>query len=230
MSNHRDKQDGMNRRRFLAVSCGATFALLLRNSLTGVSAARADEKFIESTCRKDQKAAPKVLIAYATRCGSTGTIAQAVGEVLCATGASVDVRLVEHVHDLSPYQAVIVGSAIRRSQWLSEAADFVEKHQDALSRVPTAYFVVCLTMKQDTPENRAKAMAFLDPVREAAPKVTPMAVGLFPGAVNFDKLSFMAGTMLKVKGISEGDYRDFPAVKAWSSQTGPKLLAARRRG
>jgi menaquinone-dependent protoporphyrinogen oxidase len=136
-------------------------------------------------------------------------------------GASADIRLVGNVNDLSPYHAVLVGSAIRRGKWLPEAVGFVKDNQDILGRLPIAYFVVCLTMKDDTAENRSKVMAYLDPVRKEAPKIQPVAVGLFPGALDFGKLSFVDKMFFQAKGVSEGDYRDWPAVKAWASAAGP---------
>ncbi len=230
MNSEEEKQPGMDRRRFLMVSCGATLALVLPRGIAGASGGQAGQAFVESTCPQDEKAAKRVLIAYASRCGSTGSIAQAMAEALCAKGASVEVRLVENVKDLSPYQAVIVGSAIRAGKWLSEATAFVKSNQDSLSRLPTAYFVACLTMREDTPENRAKVLAYLDPVRKGAPKITPVAVGLFPGVVDFSKLSFMNKTVLEAKGISEGDYRNLPAVKGWASEVAPAFMAAQPRG
>jgi len=152
-----------------------------------------------------------------------------MGDVLCDMGASVDVRLVENVKDLSPYQAVIVGSAIRRGNWLPEATAFVKSNQDALSRLPMAYFVVCLTMKDDTPENRDKALAYLDPIRKDAPRIIPAAVGFFPGVLDFSKLSFVNQAIFKAKGVSEGDYRNLAAEKGWASNVGTALVAAQPR-
>ena len=122
----------------------------------------------------------RVLISYASRCCSTGGVAEAMGQVLCGMGASADIPLVANVNDLSPYHAVIVGSAIRRGKWVREAVGFVKDNQDMLGRWPIAYFVVCLTMKDNTAENRSTVMAYLDPVRKEAPKIQPVAVGLFP--------------------------------------------------
>jgi menaquinone-dependent protoporphyrinogen oxidase len=219
----------MNRRQFLLVSCGATFALILHRSIAGTSDALASQEFIESTCRTNGKITERILIAYASRCGSTGSVAEAIGEVLCGMGASVDVRLVENFKDLSSYQAVIVGSAIRRGKWLPEATAFVKSNQDTLSRLPIAYFVVCLTMRDDTPENRDKVLAYLDPVRKDAPRITLAAVGLFPGVLDFSKLSFVHQAYFKAKGVPEGDYRNLPAVKGWASDVGPAFVAARAR-
>ena len=185
--------------------------------------------FLETSCGENHPQPRRVLVAYASRCGSTGSVAAAIGDVLCGMGASVDVRLVENVKDLSPYQAVIVGSAIRRGNWLPEATAFVKSNQDTLSRLPMAYFVVCLAMKDDTLENRDKALAYLDPVRKDAPRIIPAGVGLFPGVLDFSKLSFVNQSILKAKGASEGDYRNLAAEKGWASNMGTALVAAQPR-
>ena len=221
---HKEEQ-GMNRRDFLLLSAGAICTSILCQDMAGASSEKPGSEFIESTCQRDGKMKKRVLITYASRCGSTGGVAEAMGQVLCGMGASVDVRLVGSVNDLSPYHAVIVGSAIRMSKWLPEAVGFVKNNQDILGRLPTAYFMVCLTMKDDTAENRSKVMAYLDPVRKETPKIQPGAIGLFPGAVNFSKLSFFYKMILKAKGVAEGDYRDWSAVKAWASTVAPTLLA-----
>ena len=205
---------------------GAIGGLTLGNELffpKKVQAAKLE--FPESNCGLEKKTGKKVLVAYASRCGTTGGVAEAIGKVLCDRGAVVDVRLVGNVNDLSPYHAIIVGSAIRMGKWLPEAAGFVKNNQDTLNRLPIAYFVVCLTMKDNTAENRSKVLAYLDPVRKEARKIQPVATGLFPGAMNFNKLSFVHKTILKAKGASEGDYRDWLAIKAWATDVAPTLLA-----
>jgi len=217
---YKEKQ-GMSRRDFLVLSAGAICTSILSHGIVSAASEKPGSEFIESTCPEDRRMKKRVLISYASRCGSTGGVAEAMGQVLCGMGASADIRLVGNVNDLSAYHAVIVGSAIRRGKWLPEAVGFVKDNQDILGRLPIAYFVVCLTMKDNTAENRSKVMAYLDPVRKEAPKIQPVAVGLFPGAVNFGKLSFVDKTVLKAKGVSEGDYRDWPAVKAWASAVGP---------
>lgn len=217
---HKEEQ-GMSRRDFLLLSAGAICTSILSHEIVGAASEKPGSEFIESSCQNGETMKKRVLISYASRCGSTGGVAEAMGQVLCGMGASADIRLVANVNDLSPYHAVIVGSAIRRGKWLPEAVGFVKDNQDMLGRLPIAYFVVCLTMRDNTAENRSKVMAYLDPVRKEAPKIQPVAVGLFPGAVNFGKLSFVDTMMLKAKGVSEGDYRDWPAVKAWASAVGP---------
>jgi menaquinone-dependent protoporphyrinogen oxidase len=164
----------------------------------------------------------KILIAYATKAGSTGEVAEAIGQELGQMGAEVDVRQAKDVKDVSPYKAVILGSAIRMGKLLSDATKFVKKNREALSRVPVAYFVVCLTMKDDTEENRRTVEGYLDPVREM---VEPVDIGLFAGALEFDKLGFLWGAMMRRAGdeLPEGDYRDWEAISSWARQAYDRL-------
>jgi menaquinone-dependent protoporphyrinogen oxidase len=118
---------------------------------------------------------------------------------------------------------VVVGSGIRVGKWLPEAVQFVERYQEALSRVPVAYFLVCLTLKDDTEENRREVAAYLDPVREM---VQPVDVGLFAGAMDYSKLPFIFRLMMKAMKSPEGDFRDWEAIRAWTAGVRPALLGA----
>jgi menaquinone-dependent protoporphyrinogen oxidase len=218
------EERGMSRRTFLTLSAGAIFASMMRHNAFASSHRQSGPEFIETTYQKDGEIKGRALIAYASRCGSTGGVADAIGQVLHGTGASIDVRLVRNVDDLSPYQTVIVGSAVRMGRWLPEAMDFMKKHRDALRQLHTAYFAVCITMKDDTAENRHKALAYLDPVRKEAPDIQPADIGLFPGAVDFGKLSPVYKSILKAKGVPEGDFRNWTAVRTWAAGISPALL------
>jgi menaquinone-dependent protoporphyrinogen oxidase len=215
---------GSTDRRSLLWLSGAICLLVLLSGVATASDRGPGQGVTESTGKKDDQMKNRVLIVYASRSGSTAGVAEAIGKRLCEMGAAVDVRSVENVNDLSHYKGVIAGSAIRKGRWLPEATAFVKTHHETLNRVPTAYFVVCNTMKDDTPENRTKVMAYLDPVYKAAPDVKPVNVGLFAGAVDFDKLSFVNKSMLRVLGVSEGDFRNWDAIRTWTSDVAPTLL------
>ena len=97
----------------------------------------------------------KVLVTYATTAGSTGEVAEAVGKSLRDGGATVDVIRDREVTDVTPYGAVVVGSAIRVGKPLAEMVSFLHAHQVALSQVPVAYFIVCGALREDTVEAEA---------------------------------------------------------------------------
>jgi menaquinone-dependent protoporphyrinogen oxidase len=54
----------------------------------------------------------RVLVAYATKYGATAEIAEKMGQVLRQAGLPADVLPADHVGDLSPYKAVVLGSAV----------------------------------------------------------------------------------------------------------------------
>jgi menaquinone-dependent protoporphyrinogen oxidase len=166
----------------------------------------------------------KILVAYATWVGSTGEVAQAIGQTLSDDGAAVDVLAAQDVGDVSPYRAVVLGTAIRAGQVHPDVLTFVEARQEALSRVPVAYFVVCLTMSQDTEENRCTVDAYLNVVRERAPQIKPVDVGLFAGALDYGKLPPPMKAALEARKVPEGDFRAWEAIRAWASHVHPALL------
>ena len=218
-----NEQTKITRRRFLKVAGGVVGASALACVGLGILATRPPEiEFAKSSCGEENMG-DKILVAYASRAGSSGEVAEAIGEVLCGGGAAVDVRLAKDVTDVSPYRAVVVGSAIYMGRWMSEAVKFVETHRDALSRAPVAYFVVCLTMKDDTEENRRTVAAYLDPVREV---VQPVDVGLFAGRLDSSKLPFLYRLIIKAMKQPEGDYRNWEAIRAWAGELVPLLRNA----
>ena len=163
----------------------------------------------------------KLLVAYATRHGSTAEVAEAMGEILRQGDVEVEVRPVKDVLDISSYRAVIVGSAIRVGKWLPEAVQFVQTNQAVLSRLPVAYFVVCLTLREDTEENRRTVAAYSHPVRNI---VQPVDVGLFAGAVDYKKFSLLLRLFMRLAKAPEGDFRKWDEIRAWAASLRPKLL------
>jgi menaquinone-dependent protoporphyrinogen oxidase len=214
----------MTRRRFLTLAGGTIGATALACcGLTVFGTQQPEVELVESNCGKESGMGNKVLIAYASRCGSTGGVAEAVGEVLCGAGTAVDVRPIHEVADVNGYGGVIVGSAVYMRRLMPQAVEFVKANRQALSQVPVAYFVVCGTLKEDTQENRKSAAAYLDPIREV---VQPANEGLFAGAMDFAKMSLAYQLVARVMGGSESDWRDWDAIRGWAGGLPSTLLVA----
>ena len=156
----------------------------------------------------------KVLVPYASWCGSAADVANEIGRVLSEKGEVVDVVRAKDVKDLGPYQRVVLGSAVRMGKWNPEAVDFVKRHQAALAQKSPAFFTVCLTLKDDTAENRAAVSAYTEPVRAL---VKPVKEGFFAGRLDYQRLNLLVGFfMRKMIKAPEGDYRNWDAIRAWA--------------
>jgi menaquinone-dependent protoporphyrinogen oxidase len=168
----------------------------------------------------------RILVTYASRAGSTAGIAEAIGKTLSEGGALVDVLPMNDVNDLSVYEAVVAGSAIRGSKWLPEAVQFIQTHRSTLAQKRFAMFTVCITMAMKNAENyRAGVLGWVAPVRAL---VKPMSEGLFAGMLDFSKLPFNWDTLMLRLSVAlgvfpRGDHRDWNAVRAWAEGLKPVL-------
>jgi menaquinone-dependent protoporphyrinogen oxidase len=71
----------------------------------------------------------EVLVAYASRHGSTAGIADRIAAGLQAAGVSAEAVAVSEVGDVERYDAFVVGSAAYLFHWLKDATRFVKRHR-----------------------------------------------------------------------------------------------------
>jgi menaquinone-dependent protoporphyrinogen oxidase len=161
----------------------------------------------------------RILVAYASKKGSTTEIAQAIGKELEASGHVVDVAEMGTVTSLTGYNAVVIGGPIYVGK-IEGMGKFVKRHSAELARVPVAGFVVCLAAAAKDPDGMAwaeKALhAALDPLR-------PVAETIFAGRLDPSKLSWLQKWMTEKAKSPVGDFRDWTAIAAWARELPGKM-------
>ena len=159
----------------------------------------------------------QVLVAYATRAGSTATVAERIAQILTDRGLTTNVQRVtaKSKVDLAPYYAVVLGTAIRVGKPMPEIVSFAKQHRADLAEMRVAYFLVCGTLREDTPSNRAIVEAYLEPLRTIC---QPVSEADFAGAMDLHGLNPLLCWWLRRIGVQEGDWRDWPAIEAWAAQ------------
>ncbi len=167
----------------------------------------------------------RILVTFASQGGSTAGISEAIGQILTSKGAVVNVMPVKEVTDLSPYQAVVIGSAVHSGKWMPEALAFVERNQNALRQMPTAVFQVCLTLAASNELYKKMVPDWFAPLRI---QIQPVAEGSFAGALWPDKYSRLSEKLglrifLAAIKLKAGDYRNWNTIHAWTEQISPLL-------
>jgi menaquinone-dependent protoporphyrinogen oxidase len=163
----------------------------------------------------------RILVGYASGSGSTGEVAQTIGDVLGQSGVPVNVQPVKTVNSIAGYSAIVLGSSIRLGRWLPDAVEFLLRFKDEMKSIPVAYFTTCLTLINDTEENRRTVLNHLEPVRQLAPEIEPVGLGLFAGSLTPEQHAIQPHV-----GIGPfGDYRDWAAIQAWAEAIQPAIWA-----
>ena len=207
-------KQSLSRRNFLKITGFALGGTVLACSGLGFLATRQPEvELIQMQCKGDIPEIEKTLIAYASKCGSTGEVAEAIAKVLCDLGTDVDVRLAEEISSLDGYNRVIIGSAIRMGRWLPDAKNFVEAQQARLAELPTMIFSVHLSNLGDDEAARAARAAYTAPVHEL---IMPQAEAFFAGKMDMARLDFLSRMIIKAMKSPEEDKRDWDAIHAWA--------------
>jgi menaquinone-dependent protoporphyrinogen oxidase len=178
----------------------------------------------------------KTLIAYGTRHGATAQTADEIAKTLREETFGFDVRVVnlkkEKIEDISEYEFVIVGSGLQSNKWTNEAEDFLKKFHKDLALKKVAVFVstafVPLYQRQDkTAEVEQSRKRSLEE-KVAAYSLNPIAMEIFGGIMDFNKIGFLTRKTLGwtksafedagYKETKPGTYdtRDWTVIKDWA--------------
>ena len=181
----------------------------------------------------------KVLVAYASKAGSTKGIAEFVGEKLRQRGMQVDVIEVGAVRNAEGYDAFVVGSAVYMFHWLKEARQFVSKNSALLASRPLWFFSSGPVGTQPKDDKGRDLLEVSGPkeLGELRALVKPRDHRVFFGALDGTRLTGTIGFAYRLarrsqaarEAMPEGDFRDWKEIETWATGIAQALEAPRRK-
>jgi menaquinone-dependent protoporphyrinogen oxidase len=152
----------------------------------------------------------EILIAYATKHGSTHEVAETIAAHLAEAGVETHTLPMNRVRSLDEYRAVVLGAPLYMGRWHGDARAFLRRFADELTSRPLAIFALGPT--KDEPEQWTGARKQLYESLARFPGVEPVSVGLFGGAIVPETLHF------PFSHIPAGDLRDWSAIEEWTAR------------
>lgn len=149
-----------------------------------------------------------ILLAYATKHGSTREVADAIADTLRRSGNECDVRPAATVTDLTGYDAVVLGGSLYMTRWHPDALRFLDGNRDALAVLPFAVYALGPLTLSD--KDVAGSQAQLDKALAKFTDLSPAATAVFGGVVDPKKLRFPFSRMPAT------DARDWDAITVWA--------------
>lgn len=163
-----------------------------------------------------------LLVAYASKHGSTAEIAEAVAERLRESDLGVDVAEAGDVEGLDPYDAVVLGSAVYMKRWRGEARRFLRRHGEALSKRP---FWVFSSGPVGEPTDDEADSGWLEPAKvvEQVERLGARGHVVFGGRVPTDARWPHQRAMAQNTPPEYRDRRDWDEIRAWAADIASEL-------
>jgi menaquinone-dependent protoporphyrinogen oxidase len=166
---------------------------------------------------------PVVLVAYASKRGSTAEIAEAIAAELGQAGLEVDCRAVRDIGGLDRCDAVVLGSAVYVKRWQGDAKHFLRKHADELSELP---FWVFSSGPVGDP-SKTPNPSWLEPPRiiDRAEQLGVRDHVVFGGRTPAEPQGRLERSMVENTEPEYRDRRDWDAIRSWAQQIAAELGA-----
>ena len=162
----------------------------------------------------------KVLVAVASKHGSTIEIGQVIEASIHSSGLEVELKRIEDVAGLSPYGAVVIGSGVYSGHWMRAAREFVEVHEGELKQLPTWLFSSGPVGDPPKPlENPAE-------VADMVKRLGARGHRLFPGRIEGSDLGISEKALIALVRAPDGDFRPWSEIATWAESIAERLQEA----
>ena len=165
-----------------------------------------------------------VLVAYATRYGSTQEVAETVAATLRKSGLEVDLQPIRQVRSIDQYRAVVIGAPLYMFHWHKDALNFLTKYRTHLTSRPVAIFALGPFHAEEKEFQEVRGQ--LDKELAKFPWLTPGAIAIFGGKFDPEKLTFPHNLLPALKNMPASDVRDWTAIRAWASDLAAQFQPA----
>ena len=155
----------------------------------------------------------KVLVAYASRHGSTAEIAERIGARLREAGHEVEVERVDEIADVDGCDAVVLGSAVYVGKWLEPARSFVDAH--AATLCSRRVWLFSSGPLGEPPRPEADHCVDVANIVEATRAIEHQ---VFAGRLDRSTLGVGERAVARLVKVAEGDFREFDAIDEWADE------------
>jgi menaquinone-dependent protoporphyrinogen oxidase len=165
----------------------------------------------------------RVLVAYASKNGSTAEIAEKIADELRVDGLEVDCVEAGEVRELKPYDAVVLGSAVYAKRWRSSARRFLPRHGKTLATLP--WWVFSSGPVGEPKPDGDRADGWLEPAKTMAKveRLGARAHVVFGGRVATQPHNFIERAMAKNTPAQYADRRDWDQITGWADDIASQL-------
>ena len=139
-----------------------------------------------------------------------------IGSTIAGQGLAVDVRRMEDVDTVFPYDALVIGSAVYMGRWTTEARAFVELHEGGILSRPTWLF-------SSGPIGESTGAEPFD-ADDLLRRTKAREHHLFGGRLLKRTLRGRERALARLLRVQDGDYREWAVVVAWATAIA-RLLA-----
>ena len=160
----------------------------------------------------------EVLIIHASKYGSVEEVAGHIAALLHDEGATCDVFAARDAVDLEGYDLVVLGTGLYMGRPHRDARRFLRDHHAALAHQPFAVFA--LGPLSNEPAEKDNVRPQLERVLERYPELEPVAMAIFGGVIDREKLSFPFNRM------PAGDHRHWDEIRDYALSLPLRVAAA----
>lgn len=165
----------------------------------------------------------KVLVAVASRHGSTREIGEAIAGMLRETGHDVVVAAPDDVTSLRHYDAVVLGSCVYVGRWNADARSMVERLGPSLAARPLWLFSSGPVGDPLVPEGEPEDVA------EFLTRLGARGHRTFAGRIDRTRLSLAERAVAALLQAPDGDFRSWAEIRDWGRAIGLALAEERVR-